>query len=154
MNAAQAAIDALQASVRLHWQAIETYTLAASHCGVVLGLSMLAARFGEEATDEHKHLMALADRLRALGATPDTAHALGSVPADITGILNAALSLETRACEAERAGVLACRDVGDEISARVIAANLEGTEESIVYLEAAKRQIALMGLDNWISTQV
>lgn len=154
MNSQQAAIDALQASVRLHWQAIEAYTLAASYCGVSLGLSKLAARFLEEATDEHKHLMSLADRLRAIEAVPDTAHEPGAIPDDVPGILEAALSLESRASEVERAGVLACRDVGDEISARVIAANLEGTEEFIVWLEAARRQIGLMGLDNWLSTQV
>lgn len=147
------AIDALLAATRLHWTAIEAYTLAASLCRVTFDLSKLADYFGGEADDERVHLGRLIDRLRALDVDPTAEHESISIPGGPVELISASLSLETDARDTERAGVLACRDAGDEISAGVLAENLEGTEDSIRHLEAERRQIVLMGVQNWIASQ-
>ena len=72
------------------------------------------------------------------------------VLAILVGALQASLSLEVAAAEAERANVLASRAAGDERSALVFADLLEGSEESIRQIEADLRVIEQVGLDNWL----
>lgn len=148
-----AAIDALNASVSAHWTAIEAYTAMTHRLGVGLGLSALADHFKAEADDERTHLARLVARLEFLGADRTFAHDAPAVPGDVPGMLDAAGTLENRAATIERAGIRACRDEADEGSAAVLAENLEGSEESILWLAQQRRQIGLMGLDNWLADQ-
>lgn len=147
-------IAALQAATRLHWTAIEAYTLAASTFRVTFNLPKLAEHFDGEVADEREHLGRLVNRLRYFEQSPDLQHEPGEMPEEPEPLLAAALALEEKAAEAERAGVLACRSMGDEGLAMILALNLQGSEESILWLESARRSIKAMGLDNWLASHM
>jgi len=147
-------VASLQAGVRLHLTAIENYATQAAHFDR-WGYSKLAAKYAEDAEEERGHLKALLERLEYYDVQPDYEHDPPSWPRhDFEGILATNYELETTAAAAERAGVLACRAVGDERSALVFASNLEGSEDSIADIEATQRVLEQIGLDNYLANQV
>lgn len=155
MPAAQSVvIDALQAAVRLHLQAIEHYQTLSEHLGR-WGYEKLAHKYAEDVTEERDHLKKCLARLEYYDVQPTYEHATPEWPRhDFEGILSANYSLETAAAQAERAGILTCRSVGDELSALVFADLLEGSEGSIREIEATQKVIEQIGLDNYLSVQV
>ena len=147
-------IDALQASVRLHMTAIEHYQSQAEHFDR-WGYGKLADTGRGEAEEERRHLHEVQARLEYYDVQPAFDHDQPDWPRhDFEGILAANLSLESNAAEVERATVLACRAVGDEISAVIFTQLLEGSEEAVAEIEATQRVIEQIGLDNYLANQV
>jgi bacterioferritin len=147
-------VASLQVGVRLHLTAIEHYATLAAHFGR-WGYSKLAAEYAEDAEEERGHLKALMERLEFYDVQPELGHDQPSWPRhDFEGILASNYELETATAASERAGVLASRAVGDEVSALVFAANLAGSESSIAAIEATQRVLEQIGLDNYLANQV
>jgi bacterioferritin len=153
-QAPEGVIDALQASVRLHMTAIETYQSQAEHFDR-WGYGKLADAARGEVEEERRHLHEVQARLEYYDVQPAYDHDQPDWPRhDFEGILAANLSLETAAAETERANVTACRAVGDEISAVIFTQLLEGSEEAIAANEAKQRVIEQIGVDNYLANQV
>ena len=147
-------VSSLQASVRLHLTAVEHYSTLAAHFGR-WGYSKLAAKYEEDAEEERGHLNTLIERLEYYDVQPDFEHEHPSWPRhDFEGILATNYELETAAAVNERAGVLACRAVGDERSSLVFASILGGSEHSIADIEATQKVLEQIGLDNYLANQV
>lgn len=147
-------VASLQVSVRLHLTAIENYATQAAHFGR-WGYSKLAAKYAEDAEEERGHLKSLLERLEYYDVQPEYEHDQPSWPRhDFEGIVAANYELESATAAAERAGVLASRAVGDEVSALVFAANLAGSESSIAAIEATQKVLEQIGLDNYLANQV
>lgn len=147
-------IDALQTAVRMHLMAIEHYTGQAEHFAR-WGYSKLAKAFAEDADEERGHLSKAMARLEYYDAAPNLAHPQTEWPRhDLEGVLEANLMLEDEVAGSERAAILACRAVGDELSALVFVELLEGSEASIAEIEAVQRVIEQIGLDNYLANQV
>lgn len=143
-------VDALQASIRLHWTAVENYASQAEHFAR-WGYGKLAERFRADAEEERGHLVALMARLEFFDAAPSFVHQFPTWPRhDVLGILAYDLDLERKAAEVERANVTAARSFGDEITAGIFAGLLKDSEESIQKIEADQRVIETIGLDNWL----
>lgn len=145
-------VHALLASSRLHLSAIEFYVGVAEHIER-WGYPRLADRYRDEAVEERGHLVACLARLEFFDVGAAYDHATPTWPRhDYAGIIQAAYRLERAAADVERDGVLACRAVGDEQSALVFAALLEGSEDALAKLEAAQVVIGEIGLDGYLST--
>lgn len=147
-------VEVLQRAVSLHLTAIENYQAQQAHFAR-WGYQKLAEQAGADAGEERDHILAVYGRLEYFDVPTTCEHAAPSWPRhDYEGILAANLALEEMACEAEKAGVLACRTVGDEASALVFSGLLQGSEHSIAEIEATQRVIEQIGLDNYLSTKV
>lgn len=147
-------VAALQGAVSLHLTAVEHYQSLSTHFGR-WGYAKLAAKYKEDAEEERGHLKSLMERLEYYDVQPTYDHDQPSWPRhEYEGILSASYDLESGAANFERAAVLACRQAGDERSALVFAANLEGSEASIAEIEAIQRVIEQIGLDNYLANQV
>ncbi len=145
---------ALQVSARLHWLAIAQYTSQAEHFDR-WGYSKLAAAAREEAEDERGHLRAVMSRLEFYDIQPTTEHDQPNWPRhDFEGILASNYALEAAAMVTERGNVLVARAAGDELSAAVFAQLLAGSEESVARIEADRRLIEQIGLDNFLANKV
>lgn len=149
----QSIIDALTASARAHWAAINTYLAQGAHFER-WGYGKLAAAARADAEEELKHLGRLQLRLEDFDA--QAAYDLGGAwpRHDLPGILAANLEIETRAAQIERAGILAARQWGDEVTAGIFAENLDGSEQSIREIEATQRVIGQVTLANYLANQV
>lgn len=153
-QAPEGVTDALQASVRLHLTAIETYQSQAEHFGR-WGYHKLADKYRADVDEERKHLAALMSRLEFYDEQPVSDHEEPSWPRhDYEGIVSSNLDLESAAAKNERSGVLACRAVGDELSALVFAELLEGSEASVSEIEAIQKVLEQIGVDNFLANQV
>lgn len=147
-------VNALQASVRLHLTAIENYQAQAEHFDR-WGYKKLAEKCRADADEERQHLGKVLSRLEYYDEQPAYDHDEPSWPRhDYEGILASNLELEATAVKAERANVLACRAVGDELSALVFADLLEGSEDAVAGIEATQKVIEQIGLDNYLANQV
>lgn len=146
-----AIIEALQASTRLHWAAIEHYSTLAAHL-TRLGYVALAKKANEDADDERAHLNRLLGRLEVFATAPATDHAAPVWPRnDVPGILNRSLELEQSAAAVERAGILTAREDGDEVTAEIFSDLLESSETSIAEIETQLALIAALGLQNYLT---
>lgn len=153
-QAPEGVIDALQASVRLHLTAIENYQAQAEHLDR-WGYGKLADAARGEAEEERRHLHEVQARLEFYDVQPTYDHDQPDWPRhDFEGILAANLALESAAAEVERGNVLACRAVGDELSAKIFAELLAGSEEAMAAIEATQRVIEQIGVDNYLANQV
>lgn len=147
-------VDALQSAVRLHLLAIEQYQAQAAHFSR-WGYAKLGEKYAEDAEEEREHLQKVLKRLEFYDVQPTYEHDQPEWPRhDFEGTLASNMTLETTAAEAERAGVLACRSVGDELSALIFADLLAGSEESVAQIEAVQLIVQQMGLDNYLADQV
>lgn len=147
-------VASLQLGVSLHMTAIENYQTQAAHFAR-WGYAKLGSKYAEDAEEERGHLDALLKRLEYYDVQPSYSHEQPSWPRhDFEGILASNYDLETAAANAERAAVVACRNVGDEQSALIFAANLAGSEASIAEIEATQRILEQIGLDNYLANQV
>jgi bacterioferritin (cytochrome b1) len=55
---------------------------------------------------------------------------------------------------AERANIIVARNAGDEVTAEIFAELLKGSEASVSDIEATKKQIEQIGLDNYLANKV
>lgn len=153
-SAPDGVVNALQASVRLHLTAIENYQSQAEHFGR-WGYAKLAEKCRGDVEEERGHLALVMERLEYYDEQPAYDHDEPSWPRhDYEGILAANLELESAAAKVERANVLVSRAAGDELSAKVFAKLLKGSEGSIAEIEATQKVLDQIGLDNYLANQV
>ena len=147
-------IDALQLSRSLHLTAIEQYQAQAEHFRR-WGYSKLADAFDGDVEEERGHLKLVTGRLEFYDAAPGYAHDAPDWPRhDYVGILDANYALEAGAMNVERANVIVARNAGDELTAKVFAKLLKGSEDSVSEIEATNRVIETIGLDNFLANKV
>jgi bacterioferritin (cytochrome b1) len=147
-------VDALQASVRLHLLAVETYQAQGEHFSR-WGYPKLGEKYRADAEEERGHLRDLLKRLEFYDVQSTYEHAQPDWPRhDFEGVLASNLTLESTAAEAEKANIFACRAVGDELSALVFVDLLEGSEASVAEIEATQLVVQQIGLDNYLASQV
>jgi len=143
-------IEALRASLRLHWTAIEFY--AAYSRWIAPQYSPLSEKYAADAEEERGHAKACMDRLRYFGEPANFDHDSAVVPTDgFEAFLEQAAALEAAAADLEEQNVTLCREAGDERSALVFAELLEGSQASILEIEATRQTIAEIGLDNYLA---
>ncbi|NDC64368.1 MAG: hypothetical protein EBZ59_10390 [Planctomycetia bacterium] len=145
--------QALYASTRLHWSAVQVYTaIAAWYAPQYPNLSK---RFSDEAFDEQGHLKLLLDRLRYFGDT-SVFEAGPSIPfaEGFEAVLRFLLQMEEGASEAEQQGIDAARNASDEQTARVFTELQQGSQASVLQLEADLQTIEDIGLDNYLAAFV
>lgn len=153
-QAPEGVIDALQASVSMHMTAVEAYQSQAEHFDR-WGYGKLAETSRGEVEEERRHLHEVQARLEYYDVQPAYDHDQPDWPRhDFEGILETNLGLESAAAALERANVMTCRNVGDEISAVIFTQLLEGSEEAVAAIEAKQRVIEQIGLDNYLANQV
>lgn len=153
-SAPDGVINALQASVRLHMTAIESYQAQAEHFAR-WGYAKLGEKYRGEAEEERGHLKKCLERLEYYDEQPAYDHDEPNWPRhDYEGILAANLELEMTAMKVERANVLVCRAAGDELSAELFADLLEGSEGSVAEIEAIQKVLEQIGTDNYLANQV
>lgn len=106
--------------------------------------------------EEVGHLDKLVERLEQFDCVCAMEHDLPEFPRmpDIKGILEANLKLEKAACDCERDCILDARAAGDELTAKLVAENLEGSEDAITEIEADLRQLETIGVDNWLADKL
>lgn len=145
---------ALQLSRRLHLTAIEQYQGQAEHFRR-WGYTKLADAAVADAEEERGHLNLVTARLEYYDVEPECGHESPEWPRhDYEGILDSNYALESGAMNVERALVIVARNAGDEITAGIFAEILAGSEESVAHIEAAKKQIEQIGLDNYLANKV
>lgn len=144
-------VEALQASLALHWSAIEFYATVSAHLAR-WGYQKLGDRYAADAEEEREHARRLVERLEFFDAMPTREHGTADWPRDnVPGILDAQLEVEFSAAAAERRGWETCLDNGDAVSAALFAGLLADSEHSIKEIEAAKAVIGQIGLDNYLA---
>ena len=156
MNALdQSIIEALQTSLKLHWTAIATYSAQAAHFGR-WGYSKLSSAAMDDVKEEQEHAARLMNRLEVFDVVSqnELANPVDFPRHDYAGILAANLLLESASATAERAAILTARQFGDEITAGVFAENLDGSEDSIIQIEAEQKVISQIGIDNYLANKV
>lgn len=148
-------IECLQECVALHWVAVMAYK-SQQHHFQRLGYKKLADRAKDDVAEETEHLGRIMERLEEFDCSCDMEHDIYESPRmpDVKGILEFNLKLEREACDCERSCVTTARGVGDEITARLVAKNLQGSEDSIVELEAFLKQLEVVGQDNWLADKL
>lgn len=145
---------ALQLSAGLHWLAIEQYAAQAAHFKR-WGYPKLAEEAEADAEEERGHLDAVLGRLEFYDISPSYEHDKPEWPRhDYEGILAANYTLELKAMNAERGNVIVARGAGDELSALVFADLLAGSEEAVAKIEATRKKIDQIGLDNYLSAKI
>lgn len=152
MKADLKVVAVLQAALGAHWLAMEQYRAQAAHLARA-GYSRLAKAAAADVAEEGEHADRLLRRLEEFEVAPAYDHPSPLFPRlpDYVGMLEANLRLEQAACDLEREGVVICRLAQDEQTARLLAENLAGSEESVVKLEAALAQIRAVTLPQWLA---
>ena len=145
---------ALQLSVSLHLTAIEQYAAQAEHFDR-WGYAKLAEAARGDVEEERGHLQKVMARLEFYDIQPTYDHDKPEWPRhDYEGIIAANYALESKAMEAERGNVMVARHAGDELSAKVFAKLLKGSEASVKEIEATMRVIDQIGIDNFLANKV
>ena len=147
-------IEVLQASLRLHWSQAEMYDLQAVHFAR-WGYEKLAAAWAGYAAEERGHIKKLSKRLEFFDVQPATDYSHIEWPRhDFEGILTSNYEADLSAAEAERAGFMACTEVGDSTSAKIFTKLRKGSEDSLANIEAIRMVIEQVGLENYLTNQV
>lgn len=145
---------ALRLSRSLHLTAIEQYQAQAEHFRR-WGYTKLADAFDADVEEERGHLKAVTERLEFYDIEPEYGHSAPEWPRhDFLGVLESNYALEVGAMNVERANVIVARNAGDEISAGIFASLLAGSEASVAEIEATRRVIDQIGLDNYLANKV
>lgn len=150
---AEGIIDVLQRSLSLHWTAIENYVTQSKHYET-WGYKKLAEKYSADAEEERGHAAKLLGRIEYFNVTPGYGHNAPQWPRhDYVGALDANYALETGAADVEREGYQIAIDAGDAITAGIFESLLEGSEGSIIEIEALREVIGTIGLDNFLANQ-
>lgn len=153
-TAPEGIVEALQASLALHWEAIETYETQSRHLSS-WGYPKLGEAYADAAEEERGHARKLIDRIEYFNSAPDTLHASPVWPRhDYPGILDQNYVIEFHASEVERDGYMASIEVGDAVTAGIFAELLAASEASLHEIEAIREVIGTIGLDNYLAAQV
>jgi hypothetical protein len=147
-------VPALQASLKLHFSQWEAYEGQANHFER-WGYSQLAKLWFAYAKEERGHARTLIERLEFYDIAPDLAHDPIVWPRhDFEGILGSNYESDRQSAEAERAGYVTCEEAGDASGATIFRELLKGSEDSMAGIEATRKTIEQIGLDNYLANKV
>ena len=119
------------------------------------GLSKIFERIDHESQEEGAHADALIRRVLFLEGTPNMDRDGIEVGTDVVSCLKADLALEYHVREKLAQGVKLCEEKADYITRDMLRQQMSDTEEDHTYwLEKQMRLIELIGLQNYIQSQM
>ena len=119
------------------------------------GLSKIYERIDHEMQEEASHADSIIRRVLFLGAQPNMNREGINVGTDVVSCLKADLALEYHVREKLATGIKFCKEKSDYISRDMLRQQLSDTEEDHTYwLEKQLRLIELIGLQNYIQSQI
>ena len=119
------------------------------------GLSKIFERIDHEMQEEAQHADAIIRRVLFLEGTPNMNREDIDVGEDVVSCLKADLKLEYDVREKLAQGVKLCEEKGDYITRDMLRQQMSDTEEDHTYwLEKQLRLIELIGLQNYIQSQM
>jgi bacterioferritin len=120
------------------------------------GLSKLAAHYNHERQEEGQHANAIIQRILFLGGVPDlNQQDQLNVGHDVVSMLKNDLTLEYHVSKALKAAIQLCEQEQDYVTREMLRTQLSDTEEDHAYwLEKQLRLIDLMGLQNYLQSQI
>ncbi|MFI2810428.1 MULTISPECIES: bacterioferritin [Microbulbifer] len=119
------------------------------------GLKELGKKEYEESIDEMKHADWLIERILFLEGIPNLQH-LGKllIGEDPQEMLKCDLKLESKAIPDLRDGIAYCESVRDYGSRELLEKILESEEEHVDWLEKQLELVDMVGLQNYLQTQM
>ncbi len=119
------------------------------------GLDKLAKKEYEESIGEMKHADKLMERVFMLGGLPNLQD-LGKllIGEDVPELLACDLQLEVASQGTVKDGIAYCESVRDFVSRDLLQMILDDTEEHIDFLETQIDLIGLVGLQNYLQSQM
>ncbi len=119
------------------------------------GLSKIYERIDHEMQEEASHADAIIRRVLFLEGTPNMHRDDIEVGTDVVTCLKADLALEYHVRQKLADGVKLCEEKADYVTRDMLRAQMSDTEEDHTYwLEKQLRLIELMGLQNYIQSQM
>ncbi len=121
-----------------------------------MGLTKLAEKTLHESEHEKEHARAMIQRLLFLEAKPDLSKREGlKVGSDVADMLRSDLEVEYRVAKNLKAAIAECEKAADFVTREFLVKQLDDTEMDHAYfLEKQLRQIELMGLPNYLQSQL
>jgi bacterioferritin len=154
MKGDQDVIDALNGGLTIELTAINLYFVHAKMARN-WGVYKLGKHFYDESIEEMHHAEWLIDRVLFLDGVPEIArYDVIRVGNDIPAQLQNALDLELKAVRTYNDGIRLAMDRKDAGSKDLMEKILVQSEESVDWLEAQLNLIQVMGLENYLTTQV
>lgn len=151
----QEVIDLLKKSLNIHWKQTTALTAQAEHLDR-WGYKKLAVIIKEDSIQEQTHAAITIKRLEFFDV--DYQPLIVSPPSwkrhDMISMIQYNLDSVREASAAERATIVAARNVGDEITANMLIELLQGSEDGIQLYESFLKLIEEMGIDNFLTLQV
>lgn len=119
------------------------------------GLTKLYERINHEMEEEGMHADLIIRRVLFLGGTPNMDREELDIGTDVISCIKSDLALEYRVRDALAKGVKICEEQGDYISRDMLRQQMVDTEEDHTYwLEKQLRLIELIGIENYIQSQM
>lgn len=154
MQGSEKVIEALNAGLTIELTAINQYFVQAKLCEN-WALRKLAAKHYEESMGEMRHAEKLIDRIIQIEGVPEIArYDVIKVGDDVKTQFENDLALEQKGVEAYRKVIEICYDEHDHASREVVEPILTESEEHVDWLESQLGLIDLMGIENYLTTQV
>ncbi|MCD8516863.1 MAG: bacterioferritin [Burkholderiaceae bacterium] len=121
-----------------------------------LGLTKLAEKAIHESEHEKEHARAMIQRILFLEGKPDLSKREGlKIGKDVVAMLNSDLEVEYRVSKNLKAAIAECELARDYVTRQALVVQLDDTEMDHAYfLEKQLKQIELMGLENYIQSQI
>ena len=120
-----------------------------------LGLTKIFERIDNEMQEEAQHADAIIRRVLFLEGTPNMQRDDVEIGEDVVSCLKADLKLEYHVREKLAQGIKLCEEKGDYITRDMLPQQMSDTEEDHTYwLEKQLRLIELIGLQNYIQSQM
>ena len=121
-----------------------------------MGLTKLAEKTLHESEHEKEHARAMIQRILFLEGKPDLSKREGlNVGKDVTAMLKSDLEVEYRVAANLKAAIAECEKACDFVTRDALVTQLDDTEMDHAYfLEKQLRQIEMMGLQNYLQSQL
>lgn len=121
-----------------------------------MGLTKLADKTLHESEHEKQHARAMIQRILFLEGKPDLSKREGlNIGKDVPAMLKSDLEVEYRVANNLKAAIAECEKAGDYVTRDTLVTQLDDTEMDHAYfLEKQLRQIELMGLPNYLQSQL
>lgn len=154
MQGSQKVIDALNAGLTVELTAINQYFVQAKMC-TNWGLNKLGAKHYEESMGEMKHAEMLIDRIILLEGVPEIGrYDVIRVGDNVKTQFENDLALEKKGVASYNEAIKICTAEGDGGSRAMVEPILLESEEHVDWLESQLGLIEMMGIENYLTTQV
>lgn len=119
------------------------------------GYTKLFERMIHEMQEEGDHAAQMIKRILMLGGTPQMVPSALNIGTDVPSMFQADLALELHVRDALKQGIRLCEQEFDYVTRDLLIVQLRDTEEDHAHwLEQQLRLIDLMGLQNYLQSQV